>query len=107
MGALTNRYEDDDASHLPPGMKRVGYDADTERYTFREGDDLWLGEPGSFYGGRMKWAGKMPQADGDDGKEDDIDGSSAGYSGQWSSAVTHQQSLVVFNRLSQTISTSQ
>lgn len=81
---LTNRYEDDvrpvidridtesnfikiqDASHLPPGMKRVGYDADTERYTFREGDDLWLGEPRSFYGGKLKWAGKAPEPEEDD-----------------------------------------
>ncbi|KAF8526270.1 hypothetical protein BU17DRAFT_40668 [Hysterangium stoloniferum] len=48
-----------DARHLPPNMKRVGYDTDTERYTFRHGDDLWLGEPGSLYGGKMKWAGKV------------------------------------------------
>jgi hypothetical protein len=71
-------------------MKRVGYDADTERYTFREGNDLWLGESGSFYGGRLKWAGKAPQTDGDDEKEEDTDGSSTGHrggSGQWPSAV--------------------
>jgi len=59
MAALTNRYEDDDARHLPFGMTRVGYDTDTERYTFRHGDSLWLGEPGSLYGGKMKWAGKV------------------------------------------------
>ena len=51
-------------------MKRVGYDADTGRYTFREGDDLWLGQPGSFYGGELKWAGKAPHVDKNDDDED-------------------------------------
>ena len=55
-------------------MKRVGYDERTERYTFRQGDDLWLGEPGSFYGGTMKWAGKSPDADSQRSEDSDCDG---------------------------------
>lgn len=52
-------------------MKRVGYDERTERYTFRQGDELWLGEPGSLYGGTMKWAGKVPDAS--SGSDDDTE----------------------------------
>ena len=50
-------------------MKRVGYDGDTERYTFREGDDLWLGEPGSLYGGKLTWAGKADSTKGRESRE--------------------------------------
>ncbi|KAF8589877.1 hypothetical protein K439DRAFT_1628406 [Ramaria rubella] len=83
MAALTNRYEDDDASRLPPGMKRVGYNADTERYTFQQGDDLWVGEPGSLYGGTLKWAGKAPENNGpsSDTSGDEYDESDSSYSG--------------------------
>ncbi|GJJ08720.1 hypothetical protein Clacol_002939 [Clathrus columnatus] len=60
MTALSERYNfNDEAVFLPDRMKRVGYDADTERYMFREGNDLWEGEPGSYYGGKMRWAGKV------------------------------------------------
>ncbi|GJE83942.1 hypothetical protein PsYK624_000150 [Phanerochaete sordida] len=31
------RWMDDD-SHLPAGMERIGYDSDTQRYTFRDSD---------------------------------------------------------------------
>ncbi|KAH7402244.1 hypothetical protein DE146DRAFT_460006 [Phaeosphaeria sp. MPI-PUGE-AT-0046c] len=42
---------DQDQSRLPEGMERVGYDADTERYTFRDADgSLWESAPGSRYG---------------------------------------------------------
>ncbi|KAF8589847.1 hypothetical protein K439DRAFT_1657686 [Ramaria rubella] len=43
-------------------MKRVGYDAETQRYTFRGGDELWLGEPGSFHGGKLERVGKARDA---------------------------------------------
>jgi hypothetical protein len=69
-----------DASHLPPGMKRVGYDTDTERYTFRQGDDLWLGEPGSFYGGELKWAGRASDADSEDNDDEEYTESSGSES---------------------------
>ena len=40
-----------DDENLPEGMKRVGYDADTQTYTYHDQDgSLWEGEPGSRYG---------------------------------------------------------
>ncbi|KAK3942334.1 hypothetical protein QBC46DRAFT_74042 [Diplogelasinospora grovesii] len=43
---------DSDADRLPEGMTRVGYDADTQVYTYRDDADgsLWEGAPGSVYG---------------------------------------------------------
>ena len=49
-----------DDHRLPEGMERVGYDADTQRYTFQQGKDLWLGEPGCEYGGKLTRAGTVP-----------------------------------------------
>ncbi|OAK93834.1 hypothetical protein IQ06DRAFT_298966 [Phaeosphaeriaceae sp. SRC1lsM3a] len=49
MGRFTDI--DEDEARLPEGMQRVGYDADTERYTFRDADgSLWESAPGSRYG---------------------------------------------------------
>ena len=40
-----------DDHRLPEGMKRIGYDADTSRYIFRDRDgSLWQGPEGSEYG---------------------------------------------------------
>ncbi|KAK3369249.1 hypothetical protein B0T24DRAFT_357335 [Lasiosphaeria ovina] len=42
---------DTDEERLPPGMTRVGYDADTQIYTYRDTDGIiWEGVPGSQYG---------------------------------------------------------
>ena len=42
---------DDDEHRLPEGMQRIGYDADTQRYTFRDAEgNLFESEPGSRYG---------------------------------------------------------
>lgn len=42
---------DADEDNLPPGMTRIGYDADTETYTFSSADgSIWEGSPGSRYG---------------------------------------------------------
>ncbi|KAL2065731.1 hypothetical protein VTL71DRAFT_3401 [Oculimacula yallundae] len=42
---------DSDDENLPEGMKRVGYDADTQTYTYRDSDgSFWEGEPGARYG---------------------------------------------------------
>lgn len=42
---------DADEDHLPQGMTRIGYDADTETYTFSSADgSIWEGSPGSRYG---------------------------------------------------------
>lgn len=40
-----------DEYRLPDGMQRVGYDADEQRYTYRDTDGtLWEGEEGETYG---------------------------------------------------------
>lgn len=42
---------DNDEDNLPLGMTRIGYDADTETYTFSSADgSIWEGSPGSRYG---------------------------------------------------------
>ena len=45
-------YLDSDEDRLPSGMTRVGYDADTQVYTYRDSDDgsYWEGAPGCRYG---------------------------------------------------------
>ncbi|KAF8178157.1 hypothetical protein K438DRAFT_1844678 [Mycena galopus ATCC 62051] len=49
MGRWT-QYEED-ASRLPEGVKRIGYDADTARYKFCDCDgNLYLGPPHEDYG---------------------------------------------------------
>ena len=49
MGRYTDA--DSDAERLPEGMKRIGYDADTQVYTFKDADGkLWEGPPGAEYG---------------------------------------------------------
>ncbi|KAH7082489.1 hypothetical protein FB567DRAFT_594962 [Paraphoma chrysanthemicola] len=49
MGRWTDM--DDDERRLPDGMQRIGYDSDTERYTFRDTDgSLYESAPGSRYG---------------------------------------------------------
>jgi hypothetical protein len=45
------KYIEADYGRLSEGMKRIAYDADTERYTYRDLDgSIWQGEPGSQYG---------------------------------------------------------
>ena len=40
-----------DEYRLPEGMRRVGYDADTQRYTFQDSDgSYWEGPAGARYG---------------------------------------------------------
>lgn len=42
---------DADEDSLPQGMTRIGYDADTETYTYRSADgSIWEGSSGSRYG---------------------------------------------------------
>ncbi|KAK2595845.1 hypothetical protein N8I77_013638 [Diaporthe amygdali] len=56
---MPSRYTelDTDEERLPEGMVRVGYDADTQVYTFRDADgSLWEGPPGSRYGHMTKVA---------------------------------------------------
>jgi hypothetical protein len=45
------KFIEADYGRLPEGMKRIAYDADTERYSYRDKDgSIWQGEPGSQYG---------------------------------------------------------
>lgn len=53
FGDTDQRHYLEDEYRLPEGMVRVGYDADTQQYTFRKGNELWLGQPGSYYGGEL------------------------------------------------------
>lgn len=49
MGRFTD--DDSDEARLPEGMIRIGYDADSQRYTFRDQDgSLWESAPGNRYG---------------------------------------------------------
>ncbi|KAH8833780.1 hypothetical protein DL96DRAFT_1578376 [Flagelloscypha sp. PMI_526] len=49
MGRWT-QYDEDDY-RLPEGMKRVGYDADTQQYTYKDSaGQAWQGEPRAQYG---------------------------------------------------------
>ncbi|KAH7161718.1 peptidoglycan-binding LysM [Dactylonectria macrodidyma] len=54
---------DTDEERLPEGMSRVGYDADTQVYTFRDSDgSYWESAPGCQYGHLTK----VSDGDGDD-----------------------------------------
>lgn len=55
---MPRRFDyDNDEDRLPDGMVRVGYDADTQVYTFRDTDgSLWEGPPGCQYGHMTKVA---------------------------------------------------
>ncbi|KAH6875355.1 hypothetical protein BKA58DRAFT_119576 [Alternaria rosae] len=49
MGRWTDM--DSDAERLPQGFERIGYDADTQTYTFRDASGLiYESEPGNRYG---------------------------------------------------------
>lgn len=49
-----SHYTKQDACRLPEGFKRIAYDADTARYTFRDREGaLWLSKPGESYGKLM------------------------------------------------------
>lgn len=61
-----SRY-DTDEERLPEGMSRVGYDADTQVYTFRDADgSYWESAPGCQYGQLTK----VSDGDGDHDDED-------------------------------------
>jgi len=77
MGRWT-QYDEDDY-RLPEGMKRVGYDADTQRYTFQQGQNggLYVGAPGARFG-EMTRASAVPassQSVGNASHEDDLESS--------------------------------
>ena len=52
---------DTDAERLPEGMKRVGYDANTQTYTYEDArGSPWEGAPGAQYG-RLRRASTEPR----------------------------------------------
>jgi hypothetical protein len=56
-----SRY-DTDEERLPEGMQRVGYDADTQVYTFRDADgSYWESAPGNEYGQLTKVGEARPE----------------------------------------------
>lgn len=61
---MPSRYShlDSDDERLPDGMARVGYDADTHVYTFRDAADgsCWEGAPGCQYGRLTRVSGPSP-----------------------------------------------
>ncbi|EOR00789.1 hypothetical protein E3P92_01254 [Wallemia ichthyophaga] len=65
---MSNRYThyDSDAYRLPEGMRRVGYDADTQQYTFRDSQGYYIGEPANEYGGRLTYTSPLRGNERDD-----------------------------------------
>ncbi|EPS97855.1 hypothetical protein FOMPIDRAFT_161441 [Fomitopsis schrenkii] len=64
---------DEDEYRLPDGMKRVGYDADTSKYYYRDADGaLWEGPAGAQYG-ELTQVSSAPIALDDDGHSSDDD----------------------------------
>jgi len=70
-----SQYDEDD-HRLPEGMKRIGYDADTTRYYFRDQDgSFWQGAEGSEYG-EMTRVDRLPSSvvlDDDENRGDDVE----------------------------------
>ncbi|KAF5340183.1 hypothetical protein D9758_014981 [Tetrapyrgos nigripes] len=53
---------DEDSYRLPEGMERIGYDADTGRYQFRDrASSVWQGQPGSQFGEMTRVSGPPHQ----------------------------------------------
>ncbi|TFK70075.1 hypothetical protein BDN72DRAFT_870467 [Pluteus cervinus] len=63
---------DEDSYRLPEGMKRIGYDADTGKYTFRDRDgSIWEGPEGAEFGEMTRVSG--PPAGGSSHEELDVE----------------------------------
>ncbi|KAI1755456.1 carbohydrate-binding module family 50 protein [Xylaria castorea] len=61
---------DTDEERLPEGMQRIGYDADTQVYTFRDADgSLWESAPGNRYGQLRQVGNAAPPSYGEDDDE--------------------------------------
>ncbi|KAL1592474.1 hypothetical protein SLS59_009707 [Nothophoma quercina] len=58
---MAYRDNDDDSSRLPEGFERIGYDADTQVYTYKSPEgELYEGAPGNRYG-ELWPVGQRPQ----------------------------------------------
>lgn len=86
MGRWTQFDEDD--YRLPEGMRRIGYDADTGRYYFRDGNGgVWKSEEGSDYGELTK-VSELPSS---------IAGSNVMDDGDVEAASTHSNGYHLLN----------
>ncbi|KAI0271438.1 hypothetical protein BC834DRAFT_442492 [Gloeopeniophorella convolvens] len=66
-----SQYDEDDY-RLPDGMKRVGYDADSGKYLYRnKGGSLWEGQEGAQFG-ELTRGPDVPTA-AHDGNDDDVE----------------------------------
>lgn len=66
-----SQYDTDD-ERLPEGMTRIGYDADSQTYTFRDADgSVWESAPGNQFGSLTRVSGPpaQPKSFGDDDVE--------------------------------------
>ncbi|KAF8633586.1 hypothetical protein AX15_001379 [Amanita polypyramis BW_CC] len=63
---------DEDEYNLPEGMKRIGYDADTECYYFKDKDgSIWRGTPGARYSEMTRVSSPRPSNDGTRNRDPD------------------------------------
>ncbi|KAH8998808.1 hypothetical protein EDB86DRAFT_2910195 [Lactarius hatsudake] len=71
---------DEDEYRLPEGMKRVGYDADSGRYIFRDNDgSLWEGQEGTHFGEMTRVSDTRTTTH--NGDEDDVENGSVRVGG--------------------------
>jgi hypothetical protein len=58
---------DTDEERLPEGMQRIGYDADSQTYTFRDAEGgIWESAPGNRYGQLRRVTSTLPSYTEDD-----------------------------------------
>ncbi|KAI1491013.1 hypothetical protein F5X96DRAFT_507074 [Biscogniauxia mediterranea] len=74
---------DTDEERLPEGMQRIGYDADSQTYTFRDADgSIWESAPGNRYG-RLHRVSSAPYGDDEDSTEPPFPPVPAGPHASW------------------------
>jgi len=65
---------DEDEYNLPEGMKRIGYDSDTQCYYFKDRDgSIWRGAPGARYSEMTRVSSPRSSTDSDRPSERDIE----------------------------------
>ncbi|WYZ43825.1 hypothetical protein EsH8_VII_000261 [Colletotrichum jinshuiense] len=85
---------DTDEERLPDGMQRVGYDADTQVYTYQDADgSYWEGAPGHQYGQLRCVSGGSGPAE----AEPFIPGSGAGRRQLWGKKSWRQDMKPLLN----------
>lgn len=73
---------DNDEDNLPQGMTRIGYDADTEIFTFSSASgSIWEGQPGSRYGNLTRVCEPVQKPSGNGVKTETLAPSPAAHNG--------------------------